>query len=48
MAWYAVWQLRPAGAGPADLSNAIALYRTIDMTFWLPQTEAALEQMEGR
>jgi predicted ATPase/class 3 adenylate cyclase len=26
----------------AELSAAIALYRTMDMTFWLPQAEAAL------
>ena len=26
------------------LSTAIALYRAMDMTFWLPQTEAALAQ----
>jgi len=30
-----------------ELSAAIALYRAMDMTFWLPQTEAALAQMEG-
>jgi hypothetical protein len=24
------------------LTTAIALYRAMDMTFWLPQTEAAL------
>jgi tetratricopeptide (TPR) repeat protein len=30
------------------LSTAIALYRAMDMTFWLPQTEAALAQVEGR
>jgi tetratricopeptide (TPR) repeat protein len=29
-----------------DLSAAIALYRTMDMTFWLPQAEAALVQVE--
>jgi tetratricopeptide (TPR) repeat protein len=29
----------------AALSAAIALYRAMDMTFWLPQTEAALAQM---
>src|SRR5262249_27379508 len=29
----------------AKLSTAIALYRTMDMTFWLPQTEAALAQV---
>ena len=30
------------------LSTAIALYRAMEMTFWLPQTEAALAQVEGR
>jgi hypothetical protein len=25
-----------------------ALYRDMDMTFWLPQAEAALAQVEGR
>jgi tetratricopeptide (TPR) repeat protein len=30
------------------LSTAIAMYRAMDMTFWLPQTEAALAQVEGR
>jgi len=28
------------------LSTAIALYRTMEMTFWLPQTEAALAQAQ--
>src|SRR5262249_16049913 len=32
----------------AALSAAIDLYRAMEMTFWLPQTEAALAQMEGR
>jgi class 3 adenylate cyclase/tetratricopeptide (TPR) repeat protein len=32
----------------AALGTAIALYRAMDMTFWLPQTEAALAQVEGR
>jgi tetratricopeptide (TPR) repeat protein len=32
----------------AELSTAIALYRALDMTFWLPQAEAALAQVEGR
>ena len=32
----------------AELSAAIALYRATDMTFWLPQAEAALAQMEGQ
>jgi tetratricopeptide (TPR) repeat protein len=31
-----------------QLSAAIALYRTMDMTFWLPQTEAALAQLTAR
>jgi class 3 adenylate cyclase len=31
----------------AALSTAIALYRAMDMTFWLPQAEAALAQMAG-
>jgi hypothetical protein len=32
----------------AELSAAIALYRPMDMTFWLPQAEAALAQVEGQ
>ena len=28
-----------------ELSAAIALYRSMDMTFWLPQAEAALAQV---
>jgi tetratricopeptide (TPR) repeat protein len=31
-----------------ELLIAINLYRDMDMTFWLPQTEAALAQVEGR
>jgi len=31
----------------AELSAAIVLYRAMDMTFWLPQTEAALAPVEG-
>ena len=30
----------------AELSTAIAMYRTMAMTFWLPQVEAALAQVE--
>jgi tetratricopeptide (TPR) repeat protein len=37
---------RPEQARTA-LSTAIALYRTMDMAFWLPQAEAALAQVEG-
>jgi tetratricopeptide (TPR) repeat protein len=32
----------------AELSAAIDLYRAMDMTFWLPQAEATLAQVEGR
>jgi tetratricopeptide (TPR) repeat protein len=31
----------------AALSTAMALYRAIDMTFWIPQTEAALAQVRA-
>ena len=30
------------------LSTAIEMYRAMAMTFWLPQAEAALAQMDGR
>jgi hypothetical protein len=30
------------------LATAIALYRAMDMAFWLPQAEAALAQVEGQ
>jgi tetratricopeptide (TPR) repeat protein len=32
----------------AELSTAIALYRGMEMSFWLPQAEAARAQMEAR
>jgi len=32
----------------ALLSAAIALYRAMDMTCWLPETEVVLVQVEGR
>jgi tetratricopeptide (TPR) repeat protein len=32
----------------AELSAAIGLYRAMEMTFWLPQAEATLAQVEGR
>jgi len=32
----------------AELTRAIEMYRAMNMTFWLPQAEAALAQMEGR
>jgi hypothetical protein len=31
-----------------ELSTAIEMYRAMDMTFWLPQAEAALAQVEGQ
>ena len=31
-----------------ELSAAIMLYRAMDMTFWLPQAEAAVAKVEGR
>jgi len=31
----------------AALATAIELYRGVEMTFWLPQAEAALEEVEG-
>ena len=31
----------------AELSTAIALYRAMDMTFWLPRTGTALAQVDG-
>ena len=31
-----------------ELATAIEMYRAMDMTFWLPQAEAALAQVEGR
>jgi tetratricopeptide (TPR) repeat protein len=34
-------------AARAALSTAIDLYRAMDMTFWLPQAEAVLGQVEG-
>ena len=31
----------------AALATAIEMYRAMDMTFWLPETEAALAQVEA-
>ena len=36
---------RRAQARP-ELSAALALYRAMEMTFWLPQVKAALAQVE--
>jgi hypothetical protein len=32
----------------AELSTAIEMYQAMEMTFWLPETEAALARVEGR
>ena len=32
----------------ATLATAVNLYHTMDMTLWLPETEAALAQVEAR
>jgi hypothetical protein len=34
------------GQARTELAAAIELYRAMDMTFWLPQAEAALAQAE--
>jgi tetratricopeptide (TPR) repeat protein len=31
-----------------ELTTAMKLYRAMEMTFWLPQTEAMLAQVEGQ
>ena len=48
-------RLLPGGGGlhvklgvRAELSTAIELYRAMAMTFWLPQAEVALAQVEER
>jgi tetratricopeptide (TPR) repeat protein len=35
------------GQAHTALSTATAMYRTMDMVFWLPQAEAALARVEG-
>jgi tetratricopeptide (TPR) repeat protein len=35
-------------AARVELTAAIELYRSMEMTFWLPEAEAALAQVEGR
>jgi hypothetical protein len=32
----------------AELSTAMDMYRAMEMTLWLPETEAALAQVEER
>jgi hypothetical protein len=44
MLYAATGQREQAGTA---LATAIDLYRAMEMTFWLPQTEAALAQVEG-
>jgi hypothetical protein len=36
-----------AAQARAALSAAIELYRAMEMTFWLPQAETALAEVEG-
>jgi hypothetical protein len=38
---------RPESARPT-LATAMALYRDLEMTFWLPQTKATLARVEER
>jgi tetratricopeptide (TPR) repeat protein len=40
-------QTRQQPQAHAELTAAIALYRAMEMTFWLPQTEAALARVKG-
>jgi hypothetical protein len=32
----------------AELTTAIEMYRDMEMTFWLPETKAALAAVEGK
>jgi tetratricopeptide (TPR) repeat protein len=41
-------KIGPREQARAELSEAIELYRTMGMTFWRPQAEAALAHVEGR
>jgi Flp pilus assembly protein TadD len=45
MLYAMVGQHEPARAA---LSTAIAMYRAMDMTFWLPQVAAALAPLDAR
>ena len=40
-------QMQQREQAHAELATAMALYRAMDMTFWLPQAEAALAQVDG-
>jgi hypothetical protein len=44
----AVVHHRSSTRASAALSAAIDLYRAMEMTFWLPQAEAALARVEER
>jgi hypothetical protein len=37
-------RMRRAEYARTELATAVELYRTMEMTFWLPQAEAALAQ----
>jgi len=41
-------KIRRRAEARAALSAAVELYRAMEMTFWLPQAEAALAEVEGR
>jgi hypothetical protein len=41
-------KMRQREQARAELSTAIDLYRTMEMTFWLPEAETTLAQVEGR
>jgi class 3 adenylate cyclase len=41
-------QTGQSGHARAELSTAIEMYREMEMTFWLPETEATLAQVEGK
>jgi tetratricopeptide (TPR) repeat protein len=41
-------QAGQAAQACAELSTAIDMYRDMQMTFWLPETEAAMAQLEGK
>jgi tetratricopeptide (TPR) repeat protein len=41
-------QAGPSEQAHTELSMAIEMYRDMEMTFWLPETEAALAQVEKR
>src|SRR5262249_45540022 len=41
-------QTRQRERARAELADALDLYRAMEMTFWLPQAEAALAQVEGQ